>query len=120
MNSKTRVQAALKRQPTDRVPIFMWFHPATAQHLAELLEIPPSRVGEAMGNDIVQTWVNNNYAMEGIVHEHDGEGHVDDWGIRWVKQYFFNQIASFPLAGRPRDAVLAIVSLSTDWRRCWR
>lgn len=107
MNSKTRVQAALKRQPTDRVPVFMWFHPATAQHLAELLGIPPSRVGEAMGNDIVQTWVNNNYAMEGIVHEHDGEGHVDDWGIRWVKQYFFNQIASFPLAGRPRDAVLA-------------
>ncbi len=103
MNSKERVHAALKRQPTDRVPVFMWFHPATAQHLAELLEIPAARVGEAMGNDISQTWVNNNYAMEGIIHAHDGDG----WGIRWVKQYFFNQIAGFPLAGAPREAVLA-------------
>ncbi len=107
MNSKARVHAALRRQPVDRIPIFMWFHPATAQHLAGLLEIPVSCVGEALGNDIVQTWVNNNYAMEGIVHEHDGEGHTDDWGIRWVKQYFFNQIAHFPLAGAPREAVLA-------------
>jgi uroporphyrinogen decarboxylase len=107
MNSKSRVHAALRRQPTDRVPVFMWFHPATAQRLADLLEIPASCVGEAMGNDISQTWVNNNYAMEGIVHEHDGEGHTDAWGIRWVKQYFFNQIAHFPLAGALREAVLA-------------
>jgi uroporphyrinogen decarboxylase len=107
MNAKTRVHAALRRQPVDRVPIFMWFHPATAQHLAELLEIPAFAVGEAMGNDIMQTWVNNNYAMEGIVHERDGEGHTDEWGIRWVKQYFFNQIAHFPLAGAARADVLA-------------
>jgi len=107
MNSKERVHAALRRQPIDRVPVFMWFHPATAQHLADLLEIPASRVGEAMGNDIRQTWVSNNYAMEGIVHERDGEGHTDAWGIRWVKQYSFNQIEHFPLAGAPREAVLA-------------
>ncbi len=107
MDARTRVYAALRRQPADRIPIFMWFHPATARHLAESLEIPVSRVGEAMGNDIVQTWVNNNYAMEGIVHEHDGEGHTDAWGIRWVKQYYFNQIVHFPLAGASREAVLA-------------
>ena len=29
MTSKQRVQAALRRQPVDRVPIFMWFHPDT-------------------------------------------------------------------------------------------
>ena len=29
MNSKQRVHAALRREPVDRVPIFMWFHPAT-------------------------------------------------------------------------------------------
>ena len=46
-----------------------------------------------------QTWVNNNYAMEGIVHERDGESHVDYWGIRWVKEGPFNQIARLP-AGR--------------------
>ena len=107
MNSEERVRAALRREPADRVPVFMWFHPATAKRLGARLEIPPSRVGEAMGNDIDQTWVNNNYAMEGIVHEHDGDGHTDAWGVRWVKQYHFNQIQGFPLAGAPREDVLA-------------
>jgi len=106
MNSKERVQAALQRRPVDRVPVYMWFHPATAMHLAQLLEIPPASVGQAMGNDVQQTWVNNNYAMEGITHEHDGEDHVDFWGIRWVKQYYFNQITTFPLASASRDEVL--------------
>jgi uroporphyrinogen decarboxylase len=85
----------------------MWFHPQTIERLAAMLEIPSVRVPEAMGNDIRQTWVNNNYAMEGIVHEHDGEGHEDWWGVRWVREYGFNQIASYPLAGLPRERVLA-------------
>ncbi len=107
MTSRERVRRALNRQPVDRVPVFMWFHPVTARHLAALLEIAPGDVGEAMGNDILQTWVNNNYAMEGIVHEHDGERHRDDWGIEWVKQFHFNQIAKHPLAGLAADEVLA-------------
>ena len=107
MNSKQRVHAALRRQPVDRVPIFMWFHPETAQHLARLLEIPPAYLAEAMGNDVRMTWVNNNYAMEGVVHEHDGETHTDAWGITWVKEGPFNQIAHFPLAAASRDEVLA-------------
>ncbi len=107
MNSKQRVQAALRREPTDRVPVFMWFHPSTTDRLAELLEIPATCVGQAMGNDVQQTWVNNNFAMEGITHEHDGEGHVDDWGIRWVKHYFFNQIEEFPLQAASPEQVLA-------------
>lgn len=97
MTSRERVHAALHRQPTDRVPIFMWFHPETAQRLARSLEIPVSAIGEAFGDDIRQTWVNNNYAMEGIVHETDGEGHTDEWGIRWVKSGPFNQVAASPL-----------------------
>jgi uroporphyrinogen decarboxylase len=106
MNSKQRVHAALRRQPVDRVPIFMWFHPGTVQVLARLLEIPPALVGDAMGNDVRMTWVNNNYAMEGITHERDGEGHVDFWGIRWVKEGPFNQIASFPLAHASHEELL--------------
>ena len=107
MNRRERVIAALRRRPVDRVPVYMWFHPATAQHMAELLEIPPSFVGEAMGNDVQQTWVNNNYAMEGITHDHDGEGHTDYWGIKWVKQFFFNQVEVFPLADATPEQVLA-------------
>lgn len=106
MNSKQRVHAALRREPVDRVPVFMWFHPQTAWRLARLLEIPASRVAEAMGDDVRQTWVNNNYAMEGIVHEHDGESHVDLWGVQWTRQYGFNQITGFPLAQASREAAL--------------
>jgi len=107
MTSKERVIAALRREGTDRVPVFMWFHPVTARRLAGLLEIPVADVGEAMGNDVRQAWVNNNYAMEGIVHERDGDGHVDAWGIRWVKEGAFNQIVGFPLADAAPDAIRA-------------
>jgi uroporphyrinogen decarboxylase len=107
MTPKERVHAALQRKPVDRVPIFMWFHPETTRHLATLLEIPSSSVAEAMGNDIRQTWVNNNYAMEGIVHEHEGEGHTDVWGIQWKKSGHFNQIAQFPLENASRKEILS-------------
>lgn len=107
MTSRQRVHAALARQPVDRVPVFMWFHPDTTTQLSALLEIPPSLLGEAMGNDILQTWVNNNYAMEGIVHQRDGDSHLDDWGIQWTRQFSFNQISHYPLAGASREQVLA-------------
>ncbi len=106
MTSKQRVHAALKREPVDRIPIFMWFHPETAVRLAELLEIPPCYVAEAMGDDVRQTWVGNNYAMEGIVHQSDGETHVDDWGIEWIKQGPFNQIKTYPLLNATAEEIL--------------
>jgi len=106
MNPKERVHAALERRPVDRIPIFMWFHPSTAEHLAARLEIPVSRLGDVMGNDIRQAWVNNNYAMEGIVHEREGESHVDFWGVRWTRIGQFNQITHSPLAYAGEDQVL--------------
>jgi uroporphyrinogen decarboxylase len=106
MTSKERVHAALQRLPVDRVPVFMWFHPGTRAWLANMLEIAPAQVDTAMGNDVRMTWVNNNYAMEGITHEKDGEGHVDFWGIRWVKEGPYNQIAEFPLADASPECVL--------------
>ena len=69
--------------------------------LADYLELPGHLVGEAMGNDICMTWVNNNYAMEGIVHEREGDGHIDEWGIEWQKQGAFNQIKNSPFANTP-------------------
>lgn len=106
MNSKQRVHAALNRQPVDRVPIFMWYHPVTAKQLGRLLEIPANRVSEVMGDDVKQTWVANNHAMEGIVHEHEGEGHVDDWGLEWKKVDKFNQIVFSPLENATREQSL--------------
>jgi len=107
MTPKERVWAALERKPVDRVPVFMWFQPSTVGRLAALLEIPAGRVVEALGDDVRQAWVNNNYAMEGIRHERDGDRHVDAWGITWVKDGEFNQITGFPLADASREQVLA-------------
>ena len=106
MTSKQRVHAALRREPVDRIPIFMWFHPDTAIRLAKLLEIPINYLPEAMGDDVRQTWVGNNYAMEGIVHQHDGETHVDEWGIEWIKQGPFNQIKTYPLLNATAEKIL--------------
>jgi hypothetical protein len=106
MTSKQRVHAALKREPVDRIPIFMWFHPDTAVRLAALLEIPPNYVAKAMGDDLRQTWVGNNYAMEGIVHQNDGETRVDDWGIEWIKKGPFNQIKTYPLLNATSEGIL--------------
>ena len=107
MTPKQRVHAALAREPVDRVPVFLWFHPETAQRLARLLGIPAPEVGAAMGDDVRMTWVNNNWAMEGIAHEREGETHTDFWGITWRKEGAFNQPVRFPLAGAERAAVLA-------------
>lgn len=97
MNSRSRVHDALTRESADRVPIWMWFHPETTVRLSNLLEIPPARVADALGDDVRQTWVGNNYFMEGVVHERDGETHTDPWGIEWVKEGPFNQIRYSPL-----------------------
>jgi uroporphyrinogen decarboxylase len=98
MNSKERVYAALRREPVDRVPIFMWYHPQTKDRLSEILDIPAHMVSQALGDDITMTWINNNYAMEGIVHNNDGEYHIDEWGIEWTRIEGFNQITRYPLA----------------------
>jgi uroporphyrinogen decarboxylase len=105
MTSKERMYNAIKKKPTDRIPVFMWFHPDTKTVLADYLEIPESGLDFAFGNDVKQIWVNNNYAMEGIVHERDGDTHTDDWGIEWMKKYSFNQIKSYPLVDASREGV---------------
>ncbi|UCE47635.1 MAG: hypothetical protein JSW47_18805, partial [Phycisphaerales bacterium] len=106
MTSKERVHLALQRKPTDRVPVFIWHHPQTTQRLGKLLEIPTECVPIAMGDDIRQAWVSNNHPMEGIVHEHDGESHVDDWGIEWTRTDGFNQISRYPLADADEQQLL--------------
>ncbi|MCK5739583.1 hypothetical protein KAH55_10390 [bacterium] len=107
MLPKERVHRALKKLPVDRVPIFMWFHPDTAKWLSQMLEIPASRVDDAMKNDIKMTWANNNWYMEGIVHENDGEGHSDPWGISWEKLGPYNQISHYPIKDASKEDVLA-------------
>jgi uroporphyrinogen decarboxylase len=89
----------------DRVPIFLWFHPDTADRLASALAIPVRHLPAALGDDIRQAWVGNNYAMEGIVHDREGDTHSDDWGIAWIRVGLFNQVYHSPLDGAPEDVV---------------
>jgi len=106
MTSKERVHLALRRRPVDRVPIFMWYHPQTRERLGRLLEIPARYVPSVMGDDIRQAWVSNNHPMEGIVHERDGQSHVDDWGVEWTRIDGFNQISRYPLATAGEEQLL--------------
>jgi len=99
VTSRERVHAALRREPVDRVPIFMWYHPGTVQRLAEALELPSAQLSEALGDDIRQSWVGNNSAMEGTRLAKDGNRFTDPWGIEWVKAGPFNEIARPPLCG---------------------
>ena len=107
MSSRERVTRALQKKPVDRVPVFMWFHPQTRRLLANYLRVPEQVLDEVLGNDIRQIWVNNNYAMEGVVHENDGDTHTDQWGIVWERRYGFNQIIEHPIAGLERERVSA-------------
>ncbi len=108
MNSKQRVHAALRKQPVDRVPVFMWFHPDTAHHLAELLEIPPAtrRRGDGqrhppdLGEQQLRHGGHRPRARRRGPRRRLGHP-VGQASTR------FNQIAQFPLAGAPREAVLA-------------
>lgn len=106
MTSKQRVQRALRRESVDRAPVWMWFHPSTAKRLGRLLEIPARLVPVAFGDDVRQAWVNHNYAMEGIVHDREGESHTDFWGVTWRKEGEFNQALNAPLEGLDRNACL--------------
>ena len=39
MNAKSRVHAALRREPVGRVPVWVWFHPDTTRRLSEWLQV---------------------------------------------------------------------------------
>jgi hypothetical protein len=105
MTHRERVQGALRREPVDRVPIFLWFHPDTAHRLAAALALPLNQLSNALGDDVRQTWVGNNYAMEGITHNREGDTHIDNWGIHWVRSGPFNQVLLSPLSDAPEEAV---------------
>jgi len=84
----------------------MWYHPGTARRLADHLQIPAAKLQEVMCNDVRQAWVGNNYAMEGITHEREGDTHTDCWGIEWVKAGHFNQILRSPLQDADEETIL--------------
>ncbi len=110
MNGKERVHRALRRRACGPRPGLHVVSSADGRSgLARLLEIPVSHLAEAMGDDVRQTWVNNNYAMEGVVHEREGDGHVDFWGVEWTQAARLQPDHRIPPGRRPsREEVLAL------------
>ena len=58
MTPKQRVYAALRREPADRIPIFMWFHPETRRPVGQAVRGPRRlarrRAGQRRADDLGQ------------------------------------------------------------------
>ena len=96
MTSKERVLAAIRRQPVDRVPRFVWLGETVTRRLAEHYGVPEEDVTLAAGNDVLQTWLSINGQMERPAVQ--GERFVDEWGITWERSGYYNAVVVHPLA----------------------
>ena len=97
MTSKERVYSALHFEKPDRVPRFVWLGGGTAQRLAANMGLAPHELDVALGNDVLQTWLSINGEMERSLPQ--GTEHVDEWGITWRRDGYYNMVVRHPLAG---------------------
>ncbi|MHB9023614.1 MAG: uroporphyrinogen decarboxylase family protein [Armatimonadota bacterium] len=96
VTSKERVHAALSRRPTDRVPLWMWYHPALYDRFRERFGWDADTAEAALGNDIKQVHISINREMFRPLGQ--GERFVDDWGVTWTREGEYNQVVCNPLA----------------------
>ena len=103
MNSKQRVYASIRRQSLDRIPYYIWFHPDILDRFGETYATSGFATEAAIGNDVLQTWVSINGSMARPAAE--GESFVDDFGITWLRQGYYNMVTRHPLASADRDGI---------------
>lgn len=96
MTPKERVYAALRREETDRVPMWMWYHPAVYDRLRERFGWDADTADARLGNDIKSVHVSINREMFRPLAP--GEEYRDDWGVTWVREGCYNQVCANPLA----------------------
>ena len=97
MTSKERVYAAIHRRNPDRTPRFIWYGETVCSLLADKWKISPDDVNVRAGNDVLQTWLSINGQMERKAVQ--GESFVDEWGITWLREGYYNTVVVNPLAG---------------------
>jgi uroporphyrinogen decarboxylase len=97
MTSKERVYAALTRTHPDRVPMWMWYHPAIYDRLHERFGWDAETADAKLGNDIKSVHVSINREMFRPLSP--GERYIDDWGVTWTREGWYNQVCRNPLAG---------------------
>lgn len=95
MNSKERVYNTLQRQPVDRIPMWMWYHPKIYTRLKDRFGWDPDIADTELGNDIKQVHLSINREMFRLIDE--GESFTDDWGVLWKREGSYNQVAVNPL-----------------------
>lgn len=102
MNSKERVYAAIRHESVDRLPRYIWVGRGAAEQLRAVYgeEID---IDEFLGNDVRQTWLSINGQMEKDCLE--GESFVDEWGIRWHRDGYYNAVIEHPLANLDEEEI---------------
>lgn len=95
MTAKSRVHAALKGEEIDRIPVWMWYHPAIYQKFAEIVGWDVDTTDQQLGNDIKSVHVSINREMFRPLIE--GEIFQDEWGVSWKREGWYNQVINNPL-----------------------
>jgi uroporphyrinogen decarboxylase len=103
MTPKARVYAALRRQPTDRAPMWMWYHPMWYDRFRDAFGWKAEEADVRLSNDIKQVHVSINREMFRPLRS--GERYTDAWGVTWAREGWYNQVVRNPLANEPVEAL---------------
>jgi uroporphyrinogen decarboxylase len=105
MIPKARVYATLRREPTDRAPMWMWYHPTWYDRFRAQFGWGPEEADARLGNDIKQVHISINREMFRPLQP--GERFTDAWGVTWAREGWYNQVVRNPLAEATVDALAA-------------
>jgi len=104
MIPKQRVYNALERREVDRVPMSMWYHPAIYGMFQECYGWDKDTADSMLGNDIKSVHVSINREMFRSLEP--GEVFVDDWGVSWTREGWYNQVCCNPLADSDASSLI--------------
>lgn len=105
MTSKERVYHAIKKAPVDKMPKYFWIGAGAAKNLSRALNIDVTEVDAYVGNDIMQPWLSINKQM--TLECGEGEEFVDEWGITWKRDGYYNTPVKHPLANMSASEIAA-------------
>jgi uroporphyrinogen decarboxylase len=96
MTPKQRVYSALERREVDRIPMSMWYHPSVYDIFQDHYGWDQDTADSMLGNDIKSVHISINREMFRSLAP--GEVFIDDWGVSWTREGWYNQVCRNPLA----------------------
>jgi uroporphyrinogen decarboxylase len=103
MNGREKVINALEHNETSSIPKFIWYHPDVKRRLADKLNIFGDNLNAELGNDLLQDWVSINREMERELPQ--GKEFIDEWGISWKRDGFYNMVIKHPLENCSKEEI---------------